>query len=179
MYEMMRMGYSFNTDNFFYCYIPDLKLAIETYGRKILREEYNVYSDGLRTLILRCLARDTTQRPTPRELLRQCQESLKGIEPDLARVPGIPKDEPQDEAAVRGILGEAWFSRDGHTKLSTAPNDGSIAAPRNTPTPAPPEAAAPSGRAIGRLYPDVWKASPRKDARKCCEMRKENALCCI
>jgi hypothetical protein len=107
IYVTIRLGRTFDTRRAFLCRLPGVAPSFETYGRKILREEYNGYSDRLRAMLLRCLARDPLQRPTPRELLRECQEALNSLKPDLPVFPGIPLApigdvRPQDGVGVFG-----------------------------------------------------------------------------
>jgi hypothetical protein len=108
MYELIRLGRRFSTKKYFFCRLPNQNLSFETYGRKILRAEYDVYSDYLRVLLLRCLARDPTVRPSPRYVLSQCQQALKIIKPDLVPPLGIPEDSVVDERGEIGALG--WYS---------------------------------------------------------------------
>lgn len=121
MYELIRHGRTFNTDIYFYCRIPSLDMSIETFGRKIVRQEFDDYSDPLRVYLLRCLARDPTQRPTPRELLHQCQESLRLLEPDISRLSGIPPNNVDNWLKADAALGGAWFSSDGYSDATTIP----------------------------------------------------------
>lgn len=108
-----------------------MNLSIETYGRKILRPEYNAYSNCLRGLLLHCLARDPTQRPTPRQLLNQCQKSLKTYE--LGPFPGIPEGDLATGREEEG--GPGWYSGVGSVGLLAHSN---FPVPQNDPADVPP-----------------------------------------
>ena len=96
-------------------------MSIETFGRKIVRDEFDDYSNPLRVFLMRCLARDPTQRPTPRELLRQCQESLRVLDPDTLRLSGIPPNSIKDWLKADAALGGAWFTSDGYSDATPIP----------------------------------------------------------
>jgi serine/threonine protein kinase len=118
IYELIMFGRPFNTANYFYCRFPSLNLTIETFGRKILRPKYgNEYTDCLRSLLLHCLARDPTQRPTPQQLLRQCQKALKTLEPENRRFT-VPEGNEDDEQKKPAFYGPGWYSSWSH-KVST------------------------------------------------------------
>lgn len=119
MYLLLRHGRSLNTENHFKCHLLNSNIIIETYGRKLLRPEFDCYSEALRTTIFRCLARDPTHRPTPRELLSRCQESLKAIEPGFAPFPGIPPGQAGDEPEDSPQNNSAWFSSSGREESSS------------------------------------------------------------
>jgi len=56
---------------------PGYQPPFETFGKRILEdEECAFYSEKLRHLIVRCLARDPLRRPEPREVLAMCEEGL-------------------------------------------------------------------------------------------------------
>jgi serine/threonine protein kinase len=77
IYVLIRHGRHLDTNNFFRHHIGHLNKTIETYGQNILQPEFSRYSASLRELILHCLARDPTERPSPREVLLRCEEQLK------------------------------------------------------------------------------------------------------
>lgn len=114
MYATIRLGRTFDMKKTFRYRPPGETHSFETYGRKILREEFEDYSDRLKATLLRCLACDPTRRPTPRELLRECIEATNSLEPDLKSVPGIPaapikEIQPQnDEAGIFGVWSSDW-----------------------------------------------------------------------
>ena len=133
MYELIRFGRTFNTYNFFYCRLPSLNMTIETFGRKILRPQYDIYSDSLRSLLLQCLARDPTQRPTPRGILRRCQESLKILDPESGRDIAILQEDQDYEQEGRLDRAESgWYSSWSHiTSTRRVPNVSAPAADRS------------------------------------------------
>lgn len=77
IYVLMRLGMSFDNGLVYMCSIPGYQPPFETFGKRILEdEECAFYSEKLRHLIVRCLARDPLRRPEPREVLTMCEEGL-------------------------------------------------------------------------------------------------------
>lgn len=118
MLVLIRRGRLFNSDNHFICHLVKENMLIETYGRKILRPEFDVYSDPLRSLILRCLARNPKDRPSPRAILHTCQMALKAFVPTIVPFPGIPPDPVDDELEEPVGPNSAYFSSSGFLQSS-------------------------------------------------------------
>ena len=169
MYEFIRFGRSFNIQNYFYCHLPSLNMTLETLGRKILRPKYDKYSDGLRSLLLQCLARDPTQRPSPREILRRCQDSLKILDPESVRHVPMPEEDQSDDRVMLDRSDSGWFSAWSYTTSPTRAGASNVSAQGNVFTQRPPalksNAPSPASRRLpirGLREPLVPLVQPRE-----------------